>query len=96
MIIRFILSFECGLSDIDLRELCNTADGFNYSSAKAEEMIMASLRAGAKGGKITGSGNGGCIILYAPNHQAEVANAIKNCGGRAYLVQIDEGVREED
>jgi galactokinase len=58
-------------------------------------MIKASLNAGAIGGKVTGSGNGGCVIIFAPLHQLEAAKAIEQAGGKAYIVQVDEGARDE-
>ena len=47
------------------------------------------------GGKINGSGGGGCMFAYAPNNPKTVANAIENAGGKAYIVQSDIGTRIE-
>ncbi len=70
-------------------------EGFENSIPKAEKLIKASLNAGALGGKITGSGNGGCVIIYAPDSQQEVSKAIEREGGRAYIVEVAEGARDE-
>jgi galactokinase len=70
-------------------------DGFENVIAKAEDMIKASLNAGAIGGKVTGSGNGGCVLIFAPLHQLDAAKAIEQAGGKAYIVQVDEGARDE-
>jgi galactokinase len=45
------------------------------------------------GGKINGSGGGGCMFAYAPNNPEHVAEAIEKAGGKAYIVQKDEGTR---
>lgn len=70
-------------------------EGFENVIPKANEMIKASFNAGAIAGKVTGSGNGGCVIIYAPGYQDEAAAAIEQSGGKAYIVQIDEGARDE-
>jgi galactokinase len=56
-------------------------------------MMDAALNAGALGGKINGSGGGGCMFAYAPNNPEHVAEAIEKSGGKAYIVQKDEGTR---
>jgi galactokinase len=70
-------------------------DGFENVISRAEDMIKASLNVGALGGKVTGSGNGGCVIIFAPGNQVEAAKAIEQAGGKAYIVQVDEGARNE-
>ena len=70
-------------------------DILQVSTPKIETMINAALEAGALGGKINGSGGGGCMFAYAPNNSEEVAEAIEKVGGRAYVIQSDEGTRIE-
>ncbi|MFH1856423.1 MAG: galactokinase family protein [Candidatus Omnitrophota bacterium] len=70
-------------------------DGLGISTEKIEKMITASINAGALGCKINGSGGGGTMIAYAPGRQEEVALAIDNAGGKAYIIKKDTGVREE-
>lgn len=65
------------------------------STPKIEQMIEASLKAGAFGAKINGSGGGGCIFAYAPENAENVANALKKLGAKTYIIRIDEGVRVE-
>ncbi len=55
-------------------------------------MIKAALKAGALGCKVTGSGNGGCMIAYAPRCEEKVSNAIKNVGGQAHIAKVVPGV----
>jgi galactokinase len=61
------------------------------STPKIDRMLNAALEAGAYGGKINGSGGGGCMFAYAPEHPRKVAEAIEKAGGRAYIVTPDEG-----
>jgi galactokinase len=65
------------------------------STPKIERMMDAALKAGAYGGKINGSGGGGCMFVYAPENPHSVAVAIEREGGKAYVVRADEGTRVE-
>ena len=65
------------------------------STPKIDEMLEAALKAGALGGKINGSGGGGCMFAYAPENPEAVAEAIQEAGGIPYIVGVDEGVRIE-
>jgi galactokinase len=56
-------------------------------------MIDESIKAGALGAKINGSGGGGCMFAYAPNKPEEVAEAIKKAGGIPYIINVGEGTR---
>lgn len=73
----------------------NLRDYKRTSTPKINRMIEAALAAGALGGKINGSGGGGCMFVYAPNQPQRVAEAIERAGGKAYIVQIDEGTKIE-
>lgn len=65
------------------------------STPKINRMVEASLKAGALGAKINGSGGGGCMFAYAPNHPEMVAEAIEREGGKPYIIEVDEGTRVE-
>ncbi len=65
------------------------------STPKIDRMIDAACTAGAFGGKINGSGGGGCMFVYAPEHAEEAAEAIVKEGGKAYIVTSDSGTRSE-
>ncbi len=69
--------------------------GFHNSTEMTEKVIEVAKNAGALGGKIIGSGFGGCVLLYCPGKQKEVSQAVQDCGGKPYIVQIDEGIRVE-
>jgi len=68
-------------------------DVLRISTPKIDRMIDAALKAGALGGKINGSGGGGCMFAYAPEKTEEVAEAIERTGGKAYIVSIGDGAR---
>jgi len=70
-------------------------NGLDISTPKIERMINAAMDAGALGAKINGSGGGGCMFAYAPEHTQPVAQAIKSQGGRAYIIHVDKGVAFE-
>ncbi len=68
-------------------------DVLGISTPKIDRMIDAACSAGALGGKINGSGGGGCMFVYAPDRPEEIAEAIATEGGHPYIVTIDEGTR---
>ncbi len=61
-------------------------DALGISTPKIENMLQAAMEAGALGGKINGSGGGGTMIAYAPGREKEVAQAIKEAGGDAWIL----------
>ncbi len=65
------------------------------STPKIDRLLDAALETGALGGKINGSGGGGCMFAYSPDNPEKVAEAIEKVGGKAYIVNIDEGTRVE-
>ena len=73
----------------------NLRDHKRTSTPKIERMMDAALHAGALGGKINGSGGGGCMFVYAPEKAEEVAEAIEKQGGKSYIITVDSGTREE-
>jgi len=88
------------LDDRELGRLLNDCqavlrENLKISTPKIDRMIAAALRAGACGGKINGSGGGGCMFVYAPEDPERVAQAIEAAGGKAYIVEVDNGTRIE-
>jgi len=67
-------------------------DILKISTPKIDRMLEAALEAGAYGGKINGSGGGGCMFVYAPEKPEFVAQAIEKAGGKAYIITMDRGV----
>ncbi|MHA2244146.1 MAG: mevalonate kinase family protein [Candidatus Hodarchaeales archaeon] len=64
----------------------------NISTPKIEKMNKVAMDAGALGCKITGSGNGGCMIALSPGHEEDVSRAIQRVGGYAHIAKIVPGV----
>ncbi len=69
-------------------------DELRISTPKIENMIHSVLKAGAKGAKITGSGQGGCMIVFCPGKEELVSKAIEEAGGKAYRVNVSSGAGE--
>ena len=67
-------------------------DYLQISTPKIEKMIDASMKAGALGCKITGSGNGGCMIAFCPGNEAEVYRSIRLMDAQAHIAQVVPGV----
>lgn len=70
-------------------------DAKKVSTPKIDRMVEASLKAGALGAKINGSGGGGCMFAYAPDNPEAVAEAIEREGGKPYIIEVDQGTRVE-
>ena len=69
-------------------------DDLRISTPKIENMIQAALKVGAMGAKITGSGQGGCMIAFCPGKEELVSKAIEEVGGKAYKVNVASGAGE--
>ena len=70
-------------------------DRLRISTHKIDLMIEESLKAGALGAKINGSGGGGCMFAYAPDNPEDVAEAILRTSGVPYVVKVDQGISIE-
>jgi galactokinase len=68
-------------------------DVLKISTPKIDRMLDAAMNAGALGGKINGSGGGGCMFAYAPVDPDRVAEAIRREGGRAWVVGVGSGTQ---
>ncbi|MHB9130354.1 MAG: mevalonate kinase family protein [Armatimonadota bacterium] len=67
------------------------SEGIGVSTPKLDTMVQAAMDAGALGGKLNGSGGGGCMYAYAPGREREVADALEKAGGKAYILCIPDG-----
>ena len=70
-------------------------DILGISTPKIDRMLEAAAGAGAYGGKINGSGGGGCMFAYAPANPEAVAEAVARAGGTPHIVKVDTGTRRE-
>ena len=61
------------------------------STVKIDNMLNASMEAGALGGKITGSGGGGCMFVLSTEDPLKIVSAIKKNGGKVHIVKMDTG-----
>lgn len=70
-------------------------DLLGISTPKIDYLLKTALDQGALGGKINGSGGGGCLFVYAPYEPQKVARAIEESGGKPYIITIDSGLSSE-
>jgi len=68
-------------------------DVLKVSTPKIELMLKYAIEAGAYGGKINGSGGGGCMFAYCPKNPEEVKEAIEKAGGKAYIIYSSNGTK---
>jgi mevalonate kinase len=68
------------------------------SNEPLDKMVYTARKAGALGAKLTGAGGGGCIVALARlEHLQNVAEAIKQAGGEAFITKMTmEGVKIEE
>lgn len=67
------------------------SEGIGVSTPKLDAMVQAAVDAGALGGKLNGSGGGGCMFAYAPGKEQDVAAALEAAGGKANILTIPNG-----
>ena len=66
-------------------------DHLGISTPLIETLRDAAMKAGALAAKISGSGQGGCFLVWAPGREEQVMEAIKGKGGQASCIEIDGG-----
>lgn len=92
---RETTDIDAAFGQLLYRHFANLRDHKRTSTEKINRMVEASMNAGALGGKINGSGGGGCMFMYAPSNAEEVAEAIRREGGIPYIITVDEGTGSE-
>ena len=71
-------------------------DGLGISTPVIEKILAAAKSAGAWGGKVNGSGGGGCCFVYAdPDIAGKIISAVEDLGYPARLLHLDSGVRRD-
>ncbi|MDD6309060.1 MAG: galactokinase family protein [Clostridia bacterium] len=75
----------------------NLRDGLDISTPRIEEILNTAIENGALGGKINGSGGGGCGYVYAMEKDCKrIMEAIEKLGYPTKLLSQDTGVRKEN
>jgi galactokinase len=71
-------------------------DGLGISTPTLEKILDTALAHGAWGGKVNGSGGGGCCFVYADAADAPaIIEAVEHLGYPARLLRQDSGVRRD-
>jgi mevalonate kinase len=58
------------------------------ATSKILSLCESAKGAGALGAKQMGAGGGGCMLAICPGKQEQVAQAIEDAGGRAWIFNI--------
>lgn len=72
-------------------------DGLNTSTPVIDHILDVAMENGALGGKVNGSGGGGCLFAYAREEDAPgILKAVEREGYPGVILQSDSGVKLED
>jgi galactokinase len=82
-----------GIGELLTEEHSILRDILHVSTPKIDHLLDIARDTGAVGGKINGSGGGGCMFVYAPDNPEVVAKAIEKAGGKAYIIHTSEGTK---
>jgi galactokinase len=70
----------------------NLRDNIGVSTKKIEEMVRESLKNGALGSKINGSGFGGTMFALAPENEQKIVNRLESLGYESTILKTSKGV----
>jgi len=71
----------------------NLRDGLGISTPEIEEILDTAMGAGALGGKLNGTGGGGCCYVYAPEKNLDaILSAVEKKGYPGRIIRVSEGV----
>ena len=74
----------------------NLRDGLDISTPAIESILETSYKNGAYGGKVNGSGGGGCCYVYAADEDSErILKAVYDLGYPGAVLKQDTGVRND-
>ena len=84
-----------GFGQMIYRHHKNLRDGFGISTPTIERILDTAMEHGALGGKINGSGGGGCCYVYCPDRESaeRVLDAVQAIGFPGMMLQPDQGNR---
>lgn len=72
-------------------------DGLGISTPAVERILDRALADGAWGGKINGSGGGGCCFVYAPAGKSrDILDSVFSLGVPGKILRQDDGVRRDN
>lgn len=87
-------TFDEALGDLISRHHYNLREGLGISTETVEKILDCALVNGAYGGKINGSGGGGCCYVYAPADKADfIIEQVAKLGYPGKVLRQDTGVR---
>ncbi len=82
------------LGELLSRHHRNLSQGLGISTPEIEAILTTAKENGAWGGKINGSGGGGCCFVYCPKEKAEkIKEAVSALGFPGRIIHMDKGVR---
>lgn len=74
----------------------NLRDGLGISTPTIEKILDTAYKNGALGGKVNGSGGGGCLYVYAYDKDCErIVRAVNDMGFPGRIMKQDVGVRKD-
>ncbi|NMA85556.1 MAG: GHMP kinase, partial [Epulopiscium sp.] len=74
----------------------NLRDGLEISTPIIEQILEKAYTYGALGGKINGSGGGGCCYVYAYDEDCQkIVEAVQALGYKGLVIKQDTGVRKD-
>jgi len=74
----------------------NLRDGLDISTPAIEKILQTAYQNGALGGKINGSGGGGCAFVYAFDEDCDrIIDAVAELGYPGRLIRQDSGIRKD-
>ena len=76
---------------------CRLRDGLGISTAAIEEILDTAIKNGALGGKLNGTGGGGCCYVFAHEKDLNrIMDAVESKGYPSRIIRIDSGARVDE
>lgn len=82
--------------ELILQHHSNLRDGLGISTPRVESILCTAMENGAYGGKINGSGGGGCVFVYCSDRNAErILDKAAKLGYPGKILEQDCGLRTD-
>lgn len=90
-------SFSCkNFGELLSKHHANLRDGLGISTQTIERILNTAYKNGALGGKVNGSGGGGCVYVYAYDEDCPgILKAVEEIGYPGRIIKQDGGVRKD-